>query len=307
MAQSSALPKYTITYLAHGQDSSKYQTILSIYTLLHHIKNGAADFQFVIYTDPDTSLLNKYLSELPVKLEILTKEQVANFRGTNNYSFRIKLLVIKDYFSKYDSNLFYIDSDTFFLRNPIALLDTLSAKHSIMNAKEYNLVDGGEIEFTHWFNLRQALKRHEYKVNNRLVKIPLETHMWNSGIIGIGRENSSSIDQIISLNDELFEKSKVFNVEQFAISYILQQSTELHSTEDYINHYWSKDIKNTFNARIPSFLAENAHKPKQELYDLAYDFARKFENTKTELQESLQKRLKARLELIIKVARNGHL
>lgn len=304
---SSALPTHTITYLAHGQNSSKYQTILSIYTLAHHVTTGINDFRFVIYTDSDTSLFDKYLANLTVNLEILTKEQITTFRGTNNYSFRIKLLVLKDYFSKYDENLFYIDSDTFFLRNPISLLNTISAKHSIMNAKEYNLIDGGEIEFAHWFALRQALKRHQYKVGDKLIKIPLETHMWNSGIIGIGREHSPLIDQIISLNDELFEKSSVFNVEQFAVSYIMQQSTEMHSTGDFINHYWSKEIKNTFNAKIPVFLSENSHKPKQELYDLAYDFAKQFENTKTPSQESLRTRIKARLALILEVARNGHL
>ncbi|RZK28457.1 MAG: hypothetical protein EOO61_22030, partial [Hymenobacter sp.] len=151
MKEGAETAKYAIAYLAYGLESTKYQAILSIYTLYHHIGEANKDFLFVIYTDSDRQVLDKHLQGFPVRLEILTKEQVKEFRGPDNYVFRLKPSIIKDYFSKYKQNLLYMDTDTFFMRNPTALLASRAPGHSIMNVEEYNFVDAGAVEPMHWF------------------------------------------------------------------------------------------------------------------------------------------------------------
>ncbi|RZK32296.1 MAG: hypothetical protein EOO61_17055 [Hymenobacter sp.] len=299
--------KYVIAYLAYGLESTKYQAILSIYTLYHHVGEVSKDFLFVIYTDSDRRLLDKYLGELPVRLEILTKEQVKSFKGPDNYVFRLKPSIIKDYFSKYKQNLLYMDTDTFFLRDPTELLASITPGHSVMNVEEYNFVDAGAVEPLHWFTMRQGLKQSTYTVNGEQVAVPLATMMWNAGIIGLAQADSKLLDLYISLTDEMFSRCKSFIVEQFVASYVLQLTTQVRSTGDYIDHYWPKAIKHTFNLRIPFFLKDNAAKTGKELYASAFAFAKECRTISTPYQEPLATRINTRLKLIMKVARKGYI
>lgn len=307
MKEGAETAKYAIAYLAYGLESTKYQAILSIYTLYHHIGEANKDFLFVIYTDSDRQVLDKYLQGFPVRLEILTKEQVKEFRGPDNYVFRLKPSIIKDYFSKYKQNLLYMDTDTFFRRDPKALLASIAPGHSIMNVEEYNFVDAGAVEPMHWFTMRQGLKQHTYTVNGEQVAIPLATMMWNAGIIGLSQADAKVVDLYISLTDEMFARCKSFIVEQFVASYVLQLTTQLRSTEDYIDHYWPKGIKHTFNVRIPGFLKENEGKSGKELYAAAFDFAKECRTISTPYREPLGTRISTRLKLIMQVARKGYL
>ncbi|WP_201986263.1 hypothetical protein [Hymenobacter rubidus] len=299
--------KITIVYLAYNLETIKYQAIISIFSLYHHISKDNGDFLFVIYTDSNTGLFDKYLKGLPVKLEVLSKEQASTFLGPSNYIFRLKPSIIRDCFTKYKRNILYMDTDTFFLRNPIEMLSGISKGHTIMNVKEYDFIDGGMGEYLHWFHLRQALKRYKYTVHGQEIAIPLSTMMWNAGIIGISYSDASLIDDVIQLIDEMYGRAKTFIVEQFVASYILQTNTELRSSEDYIQHYWSKDIKNTFNLRIPTFLKENEGKSGQELFDSAFIFATQASSIRTPIQTPVTTRIADRIKLIFKVARKGYI
>lgn len=299
--------KYAIVYLTYGSDSFKYQAIISIYTLLHHTGGKSDDFLFVLYTDSKRGILDKYLNGLSVKIEVLSSQQINEFKGPQGYVLRMKPFVIKDFFSKYNNDLLFIDTDTFFLRNPTKLLQRISPGYSLMNAEEYNFVDAGAGEPDHWFTIRKALKRRSYTIRGEQLAIPLATVMWNSGIIGLSPMDAKLAEQIIELTDELYQQSKTFIAEQFATSYILQTATQLYSTEDYIEHYWRKEIKGSFNVHIPAFLKEHAGKSGLELYASAFDFAQRTNKIATPYRESLSARLRLRLKLIMQVARYGHL
>ncbi|RZK30774.1 MAG: hypothetical protein EOO63_05880 [Hymenobacter sp.] len=301
-----ATAKYIISYLAYGVEASKYQAILSIYTLCHQLGEALQDYQVVIYTDTNRSVLDKYLAGLPVKLEVISKEQATIYKGADNYVFRLKPCVMKDYFATYKQDLFFIDTDTFFLCDPTPLLQSIAPGHSLMNAQEYDFVDGGRVEPMHWFTLRQGLKKTTYTVFGDTVAIPLSTMMWNSGVIGMSPADAGLIEEMISLNDQLYRECRTFNVEQFAVTYILQTATQLRSSGDYIDHYWSKYNKNTYNQRIPGFLKKHAGRPGPALYAQAFAFAQEIRHVLTP-HPPLADRISTRLKMIVKVARQGHL
>ncbi|WP_201979535.1 hypothetical protein [Hymenobacter rubidus] len=299
--------KLAMVYLAYGLESGKYQAILSIYTLCHHIGANINDFLIVIYTDSSCALFDKYLTGLPVKLEIISREQIKQFRGPDDFVFRIKPLILKEFFLKYKCNLLYVDTDTYFLHNPMPLFQNIKPGYSIMNIEEYNFVDAGPIEPIHWFSLRQALKRYKYSIGGQEVTIPIATMMWNAGIIGISYKDCKLVDSIIELTDEIYSKCSAFIVEQFATSYILQTHTTVKSTENYIEHYWIKGLKNVFNIMIPRFLKQNSDKSGRNLYEAAFNFALSTVQLPHLHTEPLVERIKKRMKLIIKVARKGHL
>jgi len=306
MESSTKATQYTLAYLAYELESTKYQAILSIYTLLHQVGPHKSDFQFVIYTDSNTSVFTKHLAGLPVHYEVLTKAQVKQFRGPYDYVFRIKPHIIQHCFAKYKSNLLYLDTDTFFRLPPLPMLETIKPGHSIMNAEEYNFVEAG-METMHWFNLRQVLKQSTYVVRGKETQIPLSTFMWNAGIMGISYGDAKLVDDIIELNDAMYAKAQTFIVEQFAASYVLQTFTEMRSTENYIEHYWLKSIKNTFNVKIPNFLKENSHKQGADLYRAAFDFALATVKIHTSSKESILDRVTGRIKVITKAARKGYI
>ncbi|RZK30773.1 MAG: hypothetical protein EOO63_05875 [Hymenobacter sp.] len=299
--------KYAIVYLAHGLESTKYQAVLSIYSLYYQLGGSNQDYRFIIYTDSDRTVLDKYLSGFPVTLEVLSNEQMKRFKGPENYIFRVKPAVIKDYFSKYKQTLLYMDTDTYFLRDPTPLLQSIKPGHSLMNAQEYDFVDAGLSELEHWFILRQGLKRHTYTVAGQQVTIPASTVMWNAGIIGLNQADAGLVDQYLSLTDEMFSRCKTFIVEQFVASYVLQTVTQLSSTEDYIDHYWSKGVKHTFNLRLPAFLKQHAGLQGMTLYKQAFAFAQETRPISTPYRLPLTDRISTRLKLIMKVARQGYL
>jgi hypothetical protein len=203
--------------------------------------------------------------------------------------------------------MLFIDTDTFFYRNPASLMEFISPGHSLLNEEEYNFVDAGAGEPDHWFVIRKALKRRTYTISGRQETIPIASMMWNSGVIGLSRVDADLVNQIVSLTDELYAQCKAYISEQFAVSYILQIATKVRSTEDYIEHYWRKEIKSSFNSRIPLFLKEHAGKSGSELYALAFAFAQATSKIASSYQDSLGARLRLRLKLIMQVARYGHL
>ncbi len=298
--------QYVVIYIAYGSQALKYQTILSVYTLAYQLGEALASYSLLIYTDADRRLFDKHLAGLPVQVIVLGKEQARAMIGPANYVYRIKPAVIKEYFATHQQNLFFLDSDTLFMRDPTPLLQRIRPGHSLMNAAEYNFMDAGPVEPLHWYTLRQGLKKTDYLVMGQRMVIPLDTMMWNSGVIGLSPAESYLVDDMLSLTDQLYEASKTFNVEQFAISCVLQAATQVSSTEDYIDHYWPKYTKQTYNARIPGFLKQQRGKAGPELYRAAFEFAQQIRHIETP-NAPLPERISTRLRLILKVARKGYL
>ena len=297
--------EFTIVFLAYDSDSFKYQAILSILTLYHHIGPECKNFSIVIYTDNKTYLFEKYLADLPVTLEVLSAKEANLLQGTDKYIFRMKPLILKKFFSKYKRNVFYIDTDTYFVSNPVELLNDINYGKAVMDKKEYNLLDG--IDTVHGLQLRQCLKSHEFTVQNKSVNIPISTTMWNAGVIGISYENANLVDIIIDLTDDIYSKCKIFLVEQFVTSFILQSNTKLISSENYIEHYWIKSIKNAFNVNIPIFLKLTSDKRGEDLYRLSFEFACKTKNEPILYRDSFFNRIKKRLNITIMVIIKGHI
>lgn len=309
MEETTQIEEVTVAYLVCGPTAYRHQTILSVLTLYHYIGLENRKVKVVVYTTDNELSFKKYFGELPVDIEYLTKEKIREFGGPAGYIYRMKTAVIRDCLQKEKRNVLFLDTDTFFLNNPIGLFNKIKPGFSIMNAPEYNLLDGGDIEYQHWFDLRRSVKRYNSTAQAEVKSISLATMMWNAGVIGISYEDAKVVDEIIALTDELHSLYSSFLSEQFATSYILKTYTQLSSSENYIEHYWAKNKKKFFSQQIALFLENYKNEATERpLYDIAFDFVQnlnKMSIPHVASREPLLSRVAKRAKLIGKVALTG--
>jgi hypothetical protein len=227
-----------ILYQAYGLNYIYNQVLFSILTLHHHVQGNFEGFKVVIYTDKPEIFL-KYSNEIPISTELLTKKNLEEYRGESGFVHRVKICIIQDCFTKYKSDIFYLDSDTYFTKPPHSLLGKIDADTSIMNSDDYDLLSADDLyENKDWLLIRRAIRGYEYDIAGKKITIPLTTRMWNAGVIGMSVENKSLLEPILNLCDQIYANKKVFTAEQFSFSYYLQNETKLITSEDIIFHYW---------------------------------------------------------------------
>ena len=227
-----------ILYQAYGLSYIYNQVLFSILTLHHHLQADFKGIKVVIYTDKPGVFL-KYSKEIPITTELLSKEMLSKYKGELDFVHRVKICIIQDCFTKYKSDIFYLDSDTYFTKSPHLLLKKINSGTSIMNSDDYDLLSADDLyENKDWLLIRRAIRGFNYTVENTLVKIPLTTRMWNAGVIGMSIQNEKLLNLVLELCDQIYANKKVFTAEQFAFSYYLQNKTQLVTSEDVIFHYW---------------------------------------------------------------------
>ena len=231
-----------IVFLSHGSTNLHYEIIFCLYTLYHYLNGDFKGLQITIYTN-DASLLKKYLKDFPVNYEILSAAQIKEYRKPEGYVHRVKTCVMQECLKKYKLDMIFLDGDTFFLKNPWALFNKLSKDLFIMNIDEYDLIEGGDFhENSFWLDLRKIIRKYTFTLRGKEFKISLNSRMWNSGLTAISYENAPLIDDVLSLIDQIYSKGKIFHTEQYALSYVLQNAGAVVDSEDYIVHYFLREV-----------------------------------------------------------------
>jgi len=213
---------FRIVYQSYGSNTIYTQTLFSIFTLKHFLHEKGSDFPYhiIVYTDKA-----EVFSRYKIDTSIISQQLIQEWKGKYNFVHRVKIKIIEDIAQKYNDTIIYIDSDTYFLKSPIGLFNSISPEISLM------LTNEGQISKNNHKLLYRFLSK-----NNFDVKIKTR-FMWNAGLIGIDKSNLHLIKQILELNDEVYEKFYRHIVEQFSFSYLLQINTSLNSTDDYLFHY----------------------------------------------------------------------
>lgn len=293
----------TIIYLMYGHRRFKLQALFSILTLYYYIQMKLDQYQILIYTDNDKTL-KKYLGNIPITIEHLSPEKIEDYKGKMKYKHRIKICVIKDALQKYKNDILFLDTDTFFLKNPLPLINKISEEVSIMNEPEYDMQDR-KFESCDMLTLRRSLE-DPVTLNGKTFIIPFSTIQWNSGLVGISYKNLHLLEDIVSINDQLYTNRPVFFVEQFAIGYILQTRTNLICSEDYIKHYWRAAEKDIMNYHLKRFFWKNKKKQIKELAKEAFELAQQHKALKLP-EPTLLDKILLRIKLIFIVAVKGRI
>lgn len=216
-----------ILYLVTGDNPIyREELICSLLSLNHVMQND--NFSVTIYSDHTIDLDQSF--KFQVSFITLTKETIDNWLAKSNFLLALKPHVINHFLEMKGGNVLFLDTDTYFIDDPLPLFKAIAAGKLILHLKE-NSVKGRK-------DLSQYLiKKYFIDSNNNTFQISLNTTMWNSGVVGINTHNRSIISKIIHLVDQMRIDTKWHTIEQFAFSYFFQQQS-LISADQYIAHYW---------------------------------------------------------------------
>ena len=306
-----AQQKCIILYLAYGKTNIFNQVLFSILTLHHHLRKDTDKPKVVVYTDKP-NFFSAYTDPLNIQIEKITPQQIESYRGKNNFIHRVKICIIKSCIEKYHTNVFYLDSDTYFKESPLQLISQIDNVTSVMNSNDYDLQHADELyENLDWLKIRRAIRDFSYVIEGETIKIPLSTRMWNAGVIGISYDNKKLLDKVLDLTDQIYSNKNIFTAEQFAFSYYLQKFTNLISTGDVIMHYWPNHAgmywKNQYDQHISHFLKSYKSKPVDQKAELAYELTKNHIEIVSPPKTGFIKKLKKRMALVWKVANTGKL
>ena len=228
-----------LIYLVYGPDAAYHaEARFSILSAIYRAK-AKQEFEITIYTDAPL-----YYEGLPVQVNALSSETLEQWYGSLRYHHRAKLCLLQHAVPLAEKTVF-IDTDTFFLRDPALLFAAVDEKTCLAD----ELYDSKLPALTA-SNTDVAALLDQYGINPQ--KIPV----INSGLFGIARSNSAVLDMALALNDAVYPASnRSVTTEQLVLGMAASTKTALVADDAVIKHYWSR--KQIFRAKAFAFLEKH--------------------------------------------------
>lgn len=242
-----------LVYLCYGEDEAYWLELrISLLSALRFLGRDD-DISILIATDrPERAAT----LGVDVTLEHLTPAMLKDWRGNHGYGHRIKNAVVPWLMDRHKVPLCMVDTDTYFVRTPRALFERVGPGRTAMHKTED----------------RESTRRIQSALNCDAVTDPdgatwsfadAGMRVWNSGVIGIDPTDRRLLDAVIWLSDEVYERTKLFNVEQVAFGRVFEETTQLSRTDDVCAHYWGM-ARPFVRERARRFFAAFGHRPVAE-------------------------------------------
>lgn len=214
-------------YLIIGQQASFREEILCSLLSLKKV-TSKYDFSVIIYSDHKFNLGHDF--PFNVSVRVLAKDIVDEWLSVSNFVLALKPLVIKHFFDGERGNVLFIDTDTFFIKDPSPLFSAITNDAYVLHLEE-NSFKGRK-------NLKEYIDSKKFaRLNTSTYSLDLEKSMWNSGVVGLNDQRQSVLPEIVHLIDQIRRDKKWHTVEQLAISYFFQHG-KVVAADSYIVHYW---------------------------------------------------------------------
>jgi len=241
-----------LLYLAYGKREILYEACYSLLSFYKSNPESSDTINIVVYTDdPElfyTIFKGKNLTCIPI-----SAAQIKEWRGSIDFVHRVKTKVIQDFFSRYSGSMVYVDSDTVFTKDFSSYWEKVEGGALLMHCMEGIIRDKGNRIITKIYKYIDA--QPVQLSGGETVKIPLDTQLWNAGVIGLNNSHKALLDKIVEMTDAMYPACPMHIVEQLATSYYFQITIDITATEDTIFHYW--DFKE-FREVLASFFTRYA-------------------------------------------------
>jgi len=231
---------------AYGRPQIVQEARFCILTFQHWALRSPDRYRIIVYTDQPGAFRGLGPN---VVTEILSPETLARWRGAIDFVHRIKLELLLHCAARYDGILLYVDSDTHFLRDPVSIYAATDRGTAFMHECEGRLVERKNGIFR---KMHRFVRDHVFTLpDGETVRMPVETEMWNAGVIALHPENTALLHRALSLTDAMYVLYPKHVIEQLAVSYELQRSLVLRAANDVIYHYWR--FCDEFEHRLAAF------------------------------------------------------
>ncbi|MEZ5436059.1 MAG: hypothetical protein R3E67_05815 [Pseudomonadales bacterium] len=234
-----ASTKPQLLYLVYGPDAAYHcEAQFSILSALYRASD-ATQFTISVYTDAPA-----HYQQLPVTVYSLTAEILQQWAGELRYHHRSKLCVLQQAVPLASKTVF-IDTDTFFLRDPALLFAAVNDATCVVDELYHSQLPPVVAQ-----DAAVAALLQQYKIE------PKNIPVINSGLFGITCANSAVLDLALALNDAVYPASqKSLTTEQLVLGMAASARTDLVADDAVIKHYWSR--KQLFRAKTAAFIARH--------------------------------------------------
>lgn len=223
-----------------GRESEYRRVVFAILSYFAYSKRS--DTQVLLFTDqPDW--FRPYFEGLQVAYSPLYPAKIEAMRGEIDFLHRMKIALIEEAFITYPGeNLFYIDSDTFFIADPDDLDAQVSPQKSFMHLWEYQFESLRNLPLPAGETFRAFVQLIESRIftlsNGDKLAIDATMSSWNAGVMMFHHSHVAFIKDVYALTDQFYPETKNHACEQYAFSILLQKFTDLHPCDKVIYHYW---------------------------------------------------------------------
>jgi len=253
--------KKNLVLLSYGGEIEYRRAMFCIYSLLAW-NIDLSKIRIIIYTDSKL-FFEQHINNLLIEYLILTPELNQQLRKNTNFNHLVKVGVIDMTFLKYPGDdLCFIDTDTFFIKDPSNILDRFENGKSFLHKKEYQLSDSVK-QFSS-FNqghfpiaFMNFIEGREFNIDGKNEIFDGTYYSWNTGVIALSKDFAKLMNNVTDLTIQFYENSKWFVSEQLAFSLILEKVTEIRSAENIVFHYWGKRQKAFMDKYLNDLFKQN--------------------------------------------------
>lgn len=258
----------TLVLLAHGREDVFTQARFCILTFQHFALRAPERYRVVVYSDRTEPFADLGPG---VIVEPLTHERIRRWRGPDDYVHRVKAEMFLDFASRHGGRFAFVDSDTYFMRDPAELFARIQPGTAVLHLDEGPLAGrrNANVRKLHDFVRRSTLRLPDGTTG----KLPETTAMWNSGVVGLAPEDRDLLAPSLALLDELYRRYRKHNMEQLALSYVLATRLRLVPSDDIVFHYWGRAA--AFDAIAQEFFRRSAGQPLEARAAAAFALAPK--------------------------------
>ena len=219
-------------YIAYGENELYHRgALLSALKLLHHCPTA----RIVVATDR-IELFRAY----PVETMLITAEQKEQWSFGGSYHFGIKAGAMRELLQR-ANRLLFMDTDMYPVGDPSKGFRSISATHSFMR-----LCEGPHRIY------QSALPGKNISIGGQILSG--QEPMWNSGIVGIHRDNLSAMVDAFAAIKAVYEVTDTWAPEQFCLGVALSQNGRTISPHGLpIRHYNTRGKKQFAEPRVHAF------------------------------------------------------
>lgn len=212
------------------------------------------NINITIYTNLDEKNFFELFKYPNITIQKVDNSELRRWTNDSRYVYRAKIMVILHHFKQNkNSNLLFVDCDTYFINSPLKILESLDEKvymHSSLCSleKALNYIEKNYIYIKTIPNVETRYKLYKDVVDKvfpfKTKKETVFSH-YNSGVIGISYKLKTLLVDALNLSDYLFEKYSFHCSEEFAISWIFYiNNVTVDEAFHCIAHYcFYKDLR----------------------------------------------------------------
>jgi hypothetical protein len=245
-----------LAYLVYGEKKEyRLELFYSVLSALQQLRaKGDDDIMICVMTDR-----SEFDPDLPLDFLYFSPEEYKTWTQYPNgisYNHRIKIHALIKLLEHYQCPVALIDTDTYFLDTPARIFQAISPQQTVMHCLEYQHIAGHGL----W---KPLLAKMGNGVEISGLKVTPQDSMFNSGVIGVEPCHIPLLKLALDVVDDLYARSPIFNIEQFAVGVSLQSGTQVTTCEPLLEHYYG-GIRNFVHFQIskifPDFTAATLRK-----------------------------------------------